>query len=602
MPIFFVASAAKQGSKRCGFRSKKRTVPPPESLTPRGEVHGRAEDLHPACANDTLQRLPKGVFVIPTASSGRAQMLAALAVGALCVGSAGVGFALWSFGSSLSPDSVTYLDMAQSIAQGKGITHRWAYWEPVYQTGALPTATTLWPPGYPLTIAALVTLGLDPYVAASVICLLSFALLPVPIYGLARFLLPSGRALICTGVVIALSPIVESHFGVAAESPFLLLSTLSLLYTVRGLQAQTSHEATYSWLTASATAAAAFLMRYVGVACAVGVVVAALLPGGKKDLQTRAVRLAVTAGPVGLILAAVFLRNWIVSGTLVPALLGSDRFWQTLWPSVRSIVGSIIGSKDLLGPQLSLLRPLELALLSGLTGLAVVSLWQARAAARNHHLPLPGGLPSAVIGLFIILGMAVPVRAAVAAGIWMESRYITIYLPWCFVLLLGWALRVGEHDTWVPRAVIVRRCTYLACLVWVSCQLVVSTLSFSSREESYVAAGSRSPTIAWVRMNVPRNETVLTNRGADLAYWSPNPILRLPRPPFSKGLESWDGVDRLANKAQARYLAHFFGSPETPKWDEPEGFRFLRMLDMPERFPERRPISFSDGVVYHVGR
>lgn len=539
--------------------------------------------------------------MIPKASFGRAQTLAVLAVGALCVGSAGAGFALWSFGSSLSPDSVTYLDMAQSIAEGRGITHRWAYWEPVYQTGTLPTATTLWPPGYPLAIAVLATLGFDPYIAARAICLLSFALLPVPIYGLARFLLPPGRALICTVVVMALSPIVEFHFGVAAESPFLLLSTLSLLYTVRGLQAQTSHEATYSWLTASATAAAAFLVRYVGVACAVGAVVAALLPSGKKGLQSRAVRLAVTAGPAGLVLAAVFLRNWFVSGALGPTSAGSDRFWQTLWPSVRAIAGSIIGSKDLLGPHLALLRPLELALLSGLTGLAAVSLWRAHAAARNHHLPLPGGLPSAVIGLFIILGVAVPVRAVATLGVSIESRYVTIYLPWCFVLLLGWALRVGDHNTWVPRAVIVRRCAYAACLLWLSCQLVVSAVYFSAREEGYVAAGSRSPTIAWVRMNVARNETVLTNRGADLAYWSPNPVLRLPRPPFSKGLTSWDAVDRLANKAHARYLAHFFGSPETPKWDEPEGFRFLRMLDMPERFPERRPISFSDGVVYHVG-
>jgi len=548
------------------------------------------------------ERARKATLSRNMSATDRSQSLViVVALGFLCVGSAAVGFALWSFGSSLSPDSVTYLDMAQSLAQGRGITHRWAYWDPVYQTGTLPTATTLWPPGYPLTIAALVTLGFDPYFAARVICLLSFALFPVPIYALSRFLLSSGRALICTVVVIALSPILEFHFGVAAEPPFLLLSTLSLLYTVRGLQAQTSHEATYSWLTASATAAAAFLMRYAGVACAVGVVVAALLPGGKKGLQPRAVRRAVTAGPAGLVLAAVFLRNWFVSGAFGWPLPGSDRFWQTLWPSVRAIAGSTIGSKDLLGPHLSLLRPLELVLLAGLTGLAVVSLWRARAAARNHHIPLPGGLPSAVIGLFIILGVAVPVRTVAVLGVSIESRYITIYLPWCFVLLLGWALRVGDHDTWVPRAVTVLRCAYVACLLWVSCQFVVSALYFSSREEGYVAAGSRSPTIAWVRMNVPRTETVLTNRGADLAYWSPNPILRLPRPPFSKGLESWDGVDRLANKAKARYLAHFFGSPETPKWDEPEGFRFLRMLDMPERFPERRPISFRDGVVYHIG-
>jgi hypothetical protein len=53
----------------------------------------------------------------------------------------------------------------------------------------------------------------------------------------------------------------------------------------------------------------------------------------------------------------------IPKAALVATSPGSDRFWQTLWSSVRAIVGSIIGSKDLLGPHLSLLRPLELALL-----------------------------------------------------------------------------------------------------------------------------------------------------------------------------------------------------------------------------------------------
>src|SRR5438132_8460195 len=92
-------------------------LPPPESLTPRDELNGKGGGL----GRDTLQRLSKGVFVILlNVSSGRA--LAVLAVGALCVSSAGAGFALWSFRSSLSPDSVTYLDIiAQSIAQGRSI-------------------------------------------------------------------------------------------------------------------------------------------------------------------------------------------------------------------------------------------------------------------------------------------------------------------------------------------------------------------------------------------------------------------------------------------------------------------------------------------------
>ena len=67
-------------------------------------------------------------------------MFVIVALAVLCAGAAGVGTTLWSFGSGLSPDSVTYLDMAQNLAHGKGLTHRWAYWDPVYETGTLPTA------------------------------------------------------------------------------------------------------------------------------------------------------------------------------------------------------------------------------------------------------------------------------------------------------------------------------------------------------------------------------------------------------------------------------------------------------------------------------
>ncbi|MDO8479276.1 MAG: glycosyltransferase family 39 protein [Candidatus Rokubacteria bacterium] len=518
-----------------------------------------------------------------------------VALGLVCIGSAGVGIGLWSSGSGLSPDSVTYLDMAQNIAHGKGLTHKWAYWDPVYKTGRVPTATSLWPPGYPLAIAALVTLGVDPYFAGRLICLLSFTLLPLPIYGLARFFLPPARALLCTGVVMALYPTVVFASSVTAESPFLLLSTLSLLYTIRGLQAQTPREMTYCWLTASAGAGAAFLLRYVGVACVAGVVIAALLPVTKRNLRSRALHLAAAAGPAGLVVGAVFLRNWVVSGALVYSSHGGDLFWSTLGNSVRATVASIFGWKDLLGPRLSLLRPFELALLGGLIGLALLSFWQTSAAMRKHQLPLPGAVPSGVIGLFIVLGLAVAVRGCATVGVPLETRYVTIYLPWCFVLLLGWALRVGNPA-------IASRWVHLACILWLLCQLAVTALYVSSQEEGYIAAGSRSPTIAWVKMNVAPNETILTNRGPDLAYWCPNPVLGLPRPPFSaKGLAGWDAVDSLASKAHARYLVYSFGYPETPRWDAEE-FRFLRSLDTPEKFPERNPISFSDGVVYQVGR
>ena len=59
----------------------------------------------------------------------------------------GLGVVLSGPSPGISPDSVTYLDLAQSVLSGGGLSHRWAYWDPVYETCHLPTKSTMWPPG-----------------------------------------------------------------------------------------------------------------------------------------------------------------------------------------------------------------------------------------------------------------------------------------------------------------------------------------------------------------------------------------------------------------------------------------------------------------------
>jgi hypothetical protein len=140
------------------------------------------------------------------------------------------------------------------------------------------------------------------------------------------------------------------------------------------------------------------------------------------------------------------------------------------------------------------------------------------------------------------------------------------------------------------------------CAAWALCQAAVIGLYFSAQDEDFIAAGRRSPTIAWVKSHTAPTETILTDRGPDLAHWCPNPVLRLPRPPFSQqAVTSWEEIDGLARKAGARYLVHTIGFPETPVWDGARAFRFLRSLDRPEDFPQRKATVLGDSVVYEVG-
>jgi hypothetical protein len=131
---------------------------------------------------------------------------------------------------------------------------------------------------------------------------------------------------------------------------------------------------------------------------------------------------------------------------------------------------------------------------------------------------------------------------------------------------------------------------------------VVAVLFVLHDEEGYVARGRENPAIRWVLSNAAPDETILSNRGADIAYWTPNPVLQLPRVPWSAvKMTSLEEVDQLASKAGARYLLHVRGFPPREKMPA-SAYAFLRSLDQPERFPARRPIALGDTIVYHVGR
>jgi len=105
----------------------------------------------------------------------------------------------------------------------------------------------------------------------------------------------------------------------------------------------------------------------------------------------------------------------------------------------------------------------------------------------------------------------------------------------------------------------------------------------------------------WLRASLPTTELILTNRGADVAFWCPNPVMRLPRRPHSShGSRSWQDIDELAMRTEARHLVHFRNSPTDAKYDADE-FRFLRSLDDPAAQRSRVVAEFADVVIYRVG-
>jgi 4-amino-4-deoxy-L-arabinose transferase-like glycosyltransferase len=521
----------------------------------------------------------------------------------LCVLALGLAAGQWSLRSGLTPDSVTYLDPARNLAAGRGLVHYWAYWDPVYETAALPTATTLWPPGYPMLIALLVTLGMDPTVSGRLISLLSFALLPLPVYGLFRYLLPPYRAILGTLVVVGFFPLFTWATSVATEMPFTLLVSLCLLLTLRARETADWRRAAALWALAGAFAAASFLLRYVGLVCVAGVVVGAATSPRLESRARWLPAVVYSSLPGALAVVGVALRNWLVMGTLgQPVPTGTIIFWTTLPASLRALAAGVVGSKELLGTPWSLVRFLEVGLLGLLASLAAVSFARAFRTARRSHDRQPAEVRvSTFVALFFLVCLGLTLVALSRSGDKvLEGRYVVVYLPCVMVLVMGWALRGGFEEGGSGRQV-ATRAAVLASVLWVGCQAFLTGRSHSRATDGYVGSAGASPVVAWIKANVATGETVLSSRGADLAYWCPNPVLRLPKWPHSaKGVTDWKAVDDLARRAHARYLVHVVGYPEDAKYDRQE-FAFLRSMDAPQNSPERFSVRLANAVVYGVG-
>lgn len=203
---------------------------------------------------------------------------------------------------------------------------------------------------------------------------------------------------------------------------------------------------------------------------------------------------------------------------------------------------------------------------------------------------------------FVATYLLVLITALAKNGMKLNPRYVTIIAPWCMLLLVPWALRMDHARLRTFLGHHAGRVSLVVCALLVMSQgaLMLRWLR-SSPHESYVWATQESPTIAWIRKNVAPEETILSNRGAAIAYWCPNPVLRVPLIPFSVATTTtWEQVDRLADKAHARFLVHWPGYPKTSKYDHNQ-FVFLRSLDDPSKLQHRSSMPLADGTIYFVG-
>src|SRR5205814_613629 len=117
------------------------------------------------------------------AAAGSARVLA---LWALVLGATLVGFVTLYDPSFIDIDGAFFVSAGKNLASGRGFTTSILWHEEQYRLGRMPAPQTVFPPGYPLLIALVSRLGADPPYAAFLVSLVSFAAIPLGVYGILR--------------------------------------------------------------------------------------------------------------------------------------------------------------------------------------------------------------------------------------------------------------------------------------------------------------------------------------------------------------------------------------------------------------------------------
>ena len=316
-----------------------------------------------------------------------------------------VNTARW--GAALSTDSAYYISAARNLLAGRGLI--------CLDGGPL----VAWPPLFPLLLAGLGKLGIEPLAGARLVNALAFGVV-VFLAGVLLSRSVRDRTLVAIGTVaVMVSPaFVETAITVWTEPVFaLLIALLALLlgrFSTRGRMRD--------FIAVALITALAPLQRYMGMAmipaAALGILTARELPLRRRGVYSVVLCL-LSPLPLGLWLA----RNLRLSGTLTGARPGT---FAALGPSAQALSRAVL---DWFLPERvgKVLGALSIVLV---LGAAVLTGWLALPAIRQRK----GTGPTHV--RFALIALAVYAAGLLAAGSSYNTQYYRYTAPVFFLVVL----------------------------------------------------------------------------------------------------------------------------------------------------------------------
>jgi len=461
-------------------------------------------------------------------------------------------------GPGLDPDAVSYLSAARSLIDRGTLTVPTTDWEQVDSLEPLAH----FPPGFPIALAIVQTVGADPITAARLVSASSAAVM----LGIVTWLVTGAAgplaALALAAALLATPAVADVHLAVLSEPLFLACLAATLALTV--------HADDRPWL-AGTTAALATMVRYAGIALPAAVVVwtilrpdDAVLHGqllkvpGRDAFRRRLRAAAIAALPTALLLGAWVGRTRRVAGR--GAIREIAAYGGGIASTLREGAGTL---RDWLAPSLDGAPSARVAFASILLlGLGATMLMAARrppaerdvGSVADTSLPASARDSSALklvlaATLIVVLYVAVVLLARLVAdpGIPLDERLLAPA-----ILLTELVIAVTLARSWNAITRPVRLAAGALLVIWaaLSASQVIDNVG-AAMSDGIDFAGARwreSSLAAWARTD-PDHHPLFSNFPAALYFHARRAARLLPQEPDARELQAFGDTLRRRHGA-----------------------------------------------------
>jgi hypothetical protein len=467
----------------------------------------------------------------------------------------------------LLDDSYQYLNVAENLQHGRGVTTALIHFDPERSHGRMPAPLTTFPPGYAAVIAA-TGYGRDLEATARLVSCVCYAATAACLMW----------AMVLTSVTIFLRQAILFLFvtnavalsfaaSVLTEPLYMLLSTGSVVGLIWAEKAAETglpkHSVIGRAAIAYSLAGLAYWVRYAGLFLIVAVVGYALLQLALERSRLRAVLLLTTLIPVAMA-AALMLRNVVTVGTWKG---GNDMAVQN---PLKTVAADHVRAHLhlMLGGHAATFGVFEGLLLAGLAFLGFVAVRQVGAYRNPDAAAL-------LVALCVLIYSAGIFYAGLRTVISFGTRMFLPVLP-LYLLLLGMGVnrvaRGGRADA--PSASpLESRWLKLALLL-----VIAASASVNARDlyEPRVPApheilaglyaqpvAGGQPLLKWVESNIGADDVVVATDGQATGYLLHRPTISMVGPHYSPVRWECDEVKEQMRRFKSSYVI-LYKPPPTP--------------------------------------